>query len=113
MNSNFLVSKIEEAILDDGIEYYIDVLQNFDRDAISDGYWRSFCEFYDRQSEEDKSLIHEILRQVSIDVLSNIFGILDGSDSVCADIGDLVLLDSRNQRQNGDLQEVFLGRHQS
>ena len=74
----------------------------------SDRYWRSALALFSSLTEEQRSILFEIMRQVSLDTASNILGVLDGVNQIDGDEAGFTLLSAAGEKLNGDLQSLFL-----
>jgi len=76
-------------------------------DAI-DPYGRRALTLFASLSEEQRTVFFEVVRQVSVDTVSNVLGVFDGVNMLeGADAGFAVIY-GRDQRMSGDLQSLFL-----
>ena len=74
---------------------------------VTDPYWRKVIDLYQRLDPNDKEVIASIFRQVAVDTISEVLGILDGVADVASFPIALELTCSGTQL-NGDLQDYFL-----
>ena len=64
---------------------------------------------YGKLDSEDKNVMFDIVRQVMVDTISNVFAVLDGVSQLDCQVGELSLTsNSGSQRINGELQDRFL-----
>ena len=114
MTSNELVLSLRKTIITDNIEYYKDVFENTKPEMIKDRLFFRIYSLYQSLSQEQRSTVIELVRQVQVDTLSNFLGILDGSSTLSGYKGDFLLAYYENEPQNiqnnlaGDLQDIFL-----
>ena len=60
-------------------------------------------------NDGDRAVLFEIMRQVTVDTVSNLFGILDGASALEGPREDFVLTSQPDNRKlNGNLQDLFL-----
>ncbi|MEO1019204.1 MAG: hypothetical protein AAFY56_16165 [Pseudomonadota bacterium] len=84
------------------------MLLSADRDHVTDEYWESALGLCDSLDEKGRAALLRIMRQVSVDTVANMFGILDGSSSGLVGAGRFTLLDDAGSKLNGELQDIFL-----
>ena len=78
-------------------------------EGASDPYWKRSLTLHGSLSEADRVVLFEIMRQVRVDTVSEIFGILDGSSPLDGPRENFVLVSqSDNRKLNGNLQDLFL-----
>lgn len=107
MNDGDFVNCIRSNIIDANLQIYKDIFAKTESD-VSNSYWKKVLRFYGSLENPEKEILFKIIRQVMVDTISNLFGILDG---VCITqeipFGELTL-ELSGQRINGDLQDLFL-----
>ncbi|PSU16341.1 transposase [Photobacterium kishitanii] len=109
MKPEEFVKKVKQSVIDDNLTIYKDLFKNTDADHVSDLYWKESLTFFKKLSDEEKETMFKIMRQVSVDTVSNIFGILDGISYLEGQSGDFLLtVDNKQEQLNGDLQDIFL-----
>lgn len=107
MKEKNLALALKNKVIDENILFYKNTLDSFNKDEITDLHWKKLIDFYRQQPEENKDLFVRTIRQVAIDSVSNILGIIDGSVDFDYEI-KLVELPSREQFDDF-LQDEFLG----
>ena len=75
-----------------------------------DSYWRKVVELYKSLPDERKEDFVAIFRQVTVDAVSSVTGVLDGTIQLAGNFQPLSLVDSAGTRLNGMLQDHFLAR---
>jgi len=109
MNPDSFVAKVRSAVVDQNIAADRDLLESTTVEAATDPYWKRLLTLYHSVSGEQKAVVLEVMRQVRIDTVSEVFGILDGSSALEGPREDFVLTTrSDSQKINGDLQDLFL-----
>ena len=76
-------------------------------ERAADSYWKSALAFFEKLNQKDREVFFSILRQVSVDSVSNVLGAIDGS----SDIGlnrNVRLVDQDGKIISGSLQDHFL-----
>ncbi len=110
MTPQEFVSCIRREVLEESLKMY---RQSLERSASTptgrDTYWPEMTEFYQSLNEEQRPQFMDGIRQVLVDTLSNVFGILDGSTLLekHRDYFHLTYGDEP-QELNGELQDLFL-----
>ena len=110
MTADEFVSCIRREILEANLATYRDTLErSLSEPGFTDDYWRRAGELYRSLNDEQRRQLLGIMRQVSLDTLSSILGVLDGSallekhrDYFHLRYGD------EPQELNGELQDLFL-----
>lgn len=108
MTPESFVKSVKEAVVDENVGLYEELLKTTDRGAVRDEYWRSLLALYDRLGPDDRAVLIAVMKQVAFDSVSNVFGILDGSSSSSVGRETIRVLDDRGNMVNGDLQELLM-----
>ncbi len=110
MKPEDFVKKIRESILDENVGIYKDLFNSTSVDEASDEYWKEALRFYGKLNSEERETLFKIIRQVSVDTISNLFGVLDGVTCLDDQGEDFTLTigDDGKGKINGDLQDIFL-----
>lgn len=106
MNKEIYVKSLYDSIIKENLIAYEELFSNIDKKTVKDPYWKEALEFYEKLSNEEKNTLFKVIKQVQVDTMSNILGILDGVVTVEEDPEIKVLLN--NQPIGGDLQNIFL-----
>jgi predicted RNA polymerase sigma factor len=104
MKPEAFVSGIQSAI-DENVAIYARLFAT--AETATDEYWIAAKRFFDSLSSTDRQLVLRIMRQVAIDTVSTMFGILDGTSPMPGGLEDFKLT-HKATRLNGDLQDLFL-----
>ena len=107
MTAEDFVQSIIKEVLNANQSIYKNILQETSLDDVSDLYWKDLLDFYNKISNNQKELLLKVIRQVTVDTLSNFFGILDGVTLIEDQGGDFDLIYS-GTKLNGELQDIFL-----
>lgn len=103
------VKKIRLSVLDENQAIYKDLFQNTDVKDASDSYWQGALGLFGNLNDSEREILFSIIRQVTVDTVSNMFGVLDGVTTLEDFDDDLVLsLEGGEEQLNGDLQDIFL-----
>lgn len=109
MTPEVFVSQVRAVIVQQNFTLYKDLFETIRSDAASDDYWKRALALHRSLSETDRSVLFEIMRQVAVDTVSNLLGILDGTCAVDGLREGFVLTSQPdNQTLNGNLQDLFL-----
>jgi hypothetical protein len=107
MNSHDFVAALKAEVVDANMATYSQLLRDTSPDKTTDPYWRASLALYGELTDGQRESLLRIVRQVAVDTVSNILGILDGSTPLIGLKGDLRL--TRDSEQlDGSLQEEFL-----
>jgi hypothetical protein len=110
MTTQEFVSCLRREVLEANLRTYRNSLESSLSGAeVRDAYWRQTTELYRSLSEEDRRRLIAVIRQVVVDTLSNVLGILDGSTLLekHRDYFHLTYGDQPHEL-NGELQDLFL-----
>jgi len=104
------VEKIRESVIDSNVQIYRNLFQNTSLDQVKDPYWVNALSFFNSLDIKQKEVLFSIIRQVEVDTVSNIFGILDGTSTLYDNQEEEFVLstDSGAIKISGDLQDIFL-----
>jgi hypothetical protein len=110
MTPNQLAQALKAEIVDANVAIYRDLYRTANRGDAIDPYWAKAFATFDRMEADDKDVLLEIMRQVAVDTVSNVLGVLDGSSSLPGVEEDFHLATKRDSsaRLNDGLQDAFL-----
>ena len=111
MTPEKFVERVLKTVVEEGNASYQEIFA--DPGEVTDEYWQRVLELYRSLSPAHRKVILEIMRQVSIDTIAEIFGILDGSSGLDGRSEDFELFHKTAKsrvRLNGDLQDLFLAK---
>jgi len=109
MKPEEFVKKIRQSVLDENVAIYRDLFETTEVDQASDPYWKEARGLFEKLGDKEKETLFKIMRQVSVDTISNMFALLDGVSCLEDQDGDFSLTIENEQEQlNGDLQDIFL-----
>lgn len=105
-----LTRAIKAELVDANVKTYEDLFRSTDRDEASDPYWAKVLAMFDSLPPASQGVLFQIMRQVAVDTVSNMLGVLDGSSTLPGVTEDFHLtLDSdKDAKLNGELQGSFL-----
>ncbi len=105
------VRKIYEEVIDDNLTYYKSAYDNLEISEDLPAETKADILFVQSLSNENKTIFHAHMKQVMIDTISNLFGIIDGSSYLEGfNDGDFELKYGAQIKStiSGDLQDLFL-----
>lgn len=106
MNEEF-IKRIYETVVNENMEIYEKQFKMNVKTGNISNYTKGTLEIYAMLSEEQKQLFMKILRNIIIDTISNVFGILDGSSSLVG--GNMEIKVEINGHDTEDeLQDTFM-----
>ena len=110
MSAKNFVDKVRKSIIENNMAIYRDLLNNSDIKETTDKYWQDVLLFYKKLNKSEQELLLKIMKQVSVDTVSNMFAILDGVAFLNEqeDNFKLIINNDKNEQINGDLQDIFL-----
>ena len=95
-------------VVDENVILYREMFTCTQLSDATDPYGRRALALFASLSEEQRAVFFEVVRQVSVDTVSNVLGVFDGVNMIeGADAGFAVIY-GRDQRMDGDLQSLFL-----
>lgn len=104
---DFVIGLMNNTV-DDGVNYYQDVFNDRTPEDATNPYWKRALQLYQCLTPENKTVFFEIVRQVSVDTVSSVLGIIDGVGFMKGAKDDFTLLYGKDQELSGDLQSLFL-----
>jgi len=109
MNSEEFVKEIHRSIIDDNLSSYCNLLNSTEPESATDPYWQRAIALYATLNADDRRVLFDIIRQIMVDTISSVFGLLDGVSRLAGQEGDFSLFaHSSPERLNGELQDRFL-----
>ncbi len=95
-------------VVDENVATYRELFTHTVATQASDPYWQRVLSLFSSLDRDQRAVFFEIVRQVSVDSVSNTLGVLDGVNGIEGVDSGLTLLDATGLKQNGDLQSLFL-----
>lgn len=109
MTPENFVTQVRKAVVDENAAIYKDLFESTAPDAASDPYWKRALSLYGSLDEAGRRVLFEIMRQTSVDTVSNMLAVLDGVSALEGPREDFILTTSSDPQQiNGSLQDLFL-----
>jgi hypothetical protein len=106
MDSKELANLLKNGIIHENLESYKGLFTNNSPLEIKDPYFKEAVNFFNTLSDDHKQIFFSILRQVMIDSISNVLGVIDGSSCLSESEGDFALLYEGRTLEH--LQDYFL-----
>ncbi|RDS81125.1 hypothetical protein DWU98_11295 [Dyella monticola] len=107
MTPEGFISKLHAVVVEENNAIYRNLLLNTDPGEASDPYWRRVLTVFSGLNADQREVLLELTRQVTIDATANVLGIIDGT---CAlegmDHEFRLTYGARNLA--GELQSLFL-----
>jgi len=109
MKPEEFVVKIKHTILDENAAIYKDLFEHTPIEQTSDPYWNDALKFFNQLGDNEKKVLFKIMRQVSVNTVSNFFAVLDGVSCLEGQDGDFNLtVGDEKKSLNGELQDILL-----
>lgn len=109
MSPSDFVSQVRTSVIDENVGTYRALIEATPTASASDPYWRALLGLHERLSETDRKVLCDVMRQVAVDTVSNLFAVIDGSLRMDGQTEDVELVGAKSrQRLNGSLQDLFL-----
>lgn len=109
MTPHYLVAQIRASILEENHEMYRNLFNTTPMECATDAYWIDSLKLFSALDKEQKEVFLQVIRQIMVDTISNVFGVIDGVNPVGGENGEFFLTyDGDTEPLNGDLQSIFL-----
>jgi hypothetical protein len=95
-------------VVDENVAIYRDLFNETSPQDAIDPYWQRALALFGSLNPDQREVFFEVIRQASIDMTSNLLGVLDGVNTIEGIDSGLVVMDATGRRLNGDLQSYFL-----
>ncbi len=105
MNAETFSAQIKAAVIDENAEIYRDLFEN--TETATDPYWIRALALYKGLNENQRVVFLEVVRQIAIDSVSNIFAVIDGVTQLHGQDG-AISFRLGDEELSGELQERFL-----
>lgn len=114
MNPNEFVSILHSEIIGQNADLYRSLFEGTSIEAASDEYWKQALGLFGNLSLDQREIFFKVIRQVSVDALSNLLAVIDGS-VVPEGISETFSLTYGEAKVplNGDLQDILLAMEES
>ena len=94
--------------VDENVRIYRELFESIQLREATDPYWQRALPLFSSLSEDEREVFFEVVRQVAVDTISHVLGILDGSSTFEGKDDEFTLTYGHDQRLDGDLQDLFL-----
>ncbi|REJ64951.1 MAG: transposase [Planctomycetota bacterium] len=105
MKTEEFVAQVRQSVVEENTGIYRDLFEN--TTSATDPYWIRALGLYKALDDEQKEVLFEIVRQVTVDSVSNVFAIVDGVTELDGQDGS-VRLQCGPDELSGELQDRFL-----
>ena len=103
------VRLLKAEVVDANIASYAELLASYDRSEVEDTYWVNLLALYDSLDERQRDALIATMRQVAIDTVSNVLGVIDGSSSLPEFDTELSFKPKGGEEEwSGEMQDEFL-----
>ena len=107
MTADEFIQGIITEVVDGNSAFYESTFRDTRPEQASDPHWRAALAMFASLPESQRPAFFAVLRQVAVDSVSNVFGILDGSSTLGPHSEEFRLSTSTGERLT-DLQDSFL-----
>jgi hypothetical protein len=107
MNDREFVAGVRKEVLEVNLQIYRRMFAGSDAGKATDVYGKEALRFYASLDDAGRETLFKILRQVMVDTISNLFGVLDGVTKL-PQVSGKVAIELSGQRLDGTLQDQFL-----
>jgi hypothetical protein len=109
MTPEEFVACLRREVLEQNLQTYDAVLSQDRTAPVKDEYWRAVLDLYAQLGDSQQRVLKGIFRQVIVDTISNMLGVLDGTTILESHRKDFLLTYGGESRKlNGYLQDLFL-----
>lgn len=108
MNTNEFVQKVYAEIIEGGDTGYRELFSTTKVESVTDPYFKKVLPFFHSLSKEQREILFLIMRQVAVDTLSALFGVLDGVSEIDEQVIEFDLSPGEGQGKLRDIQAHFL-----
>ena len=109
MTPQEFVRQIRSSIVEENLFLYKDIFKSTAPHTATDAHWKRALTLYGKLDSEDQNVMFDIMRQVMVDTISNVFSVLDGVSQLDGQVGEFSLTSNSGSHQiNGELQDRFL-----
>ncbi|QNK02241.1 hypothetical protein [Dyella telluris] len=107
MTPDEFVASLSVAVVDENNAIYRSLLLNTRAEQAADPYWQRVLKLFGELSADQREVLLELTRQVTIDAVANVLGIIDGTCRLSGEGGRFRLICAGGDL-GGDLQTLFL-----
>jgi len=103
-----LAAGLVREVVNGNVAAYRELFTDTPLSVATDPYWQRALALYASLSKEQRTVFFEVVRQVGVDMVSNVLGVIDGVNTIEGADAGFALIFGRDQRMDGDLQSLFL-----
>jgi len=108
MTAKEMAKALHAEVVEGNLAEYRRILDDAVRKPPHDPYWRNVAALFQSIPADQKDHFLAVFRQVTVDAVSNVVGVLDGTSPLNGQMQRLTLTDSEGKKLNGCLQDQFL-----
>ena len=109
MTPETFVKQVKKVVIDENNEIYRESFNSADDiDKVTDEYWKEALALFNKLNQNDREVLLKIMRQVSIDSVACIFGIIDGISTFDDKRTEFSLTTISGEKLSGDLADLIL-----
>lgn len=112
MDADRFVRQLRKDVIDAEVDLYRDLFESNDNQTAGDAYCSEIRSLYASLNKDQKETLLKIVRQVSVDTLASLLGIIDGLSYFEGASNQLRLTVHDKNKLSGDLQERFFMQEQ-
>lgn len=105
MKAGEFTAQVKRSIVEENVGIYRDLFENTEN--ASDPYWQRALALYKSLDAEQREVFFEVVRQTTIDSVSNVFAVVDGVTQLEGQDGECEM-SCGGDKLNGELQDHFL-----
>ncbi|RUL79974.1 hypothetical protein [Dyella choica] len=107
MTPQDFVSKLGAEVVDKNYALYRSLLLDTGVEQASDPYWQRVLTLFGQLGADQREVLLELTRHVTIDAVANVLGVIDGTQEL-ADADGVFRLSYAGRQLEGELQSMFL-----
>jgi hypothetical protein len=108
MESIEFVELLKANVLDFNFISYIQFFRSGNLETVMDPYWKKALQLYEHIKESEKEVFFMIIKQIEIDTISSLLGIIDGTIVIKENADINLSINVGNKSIGGNLQDQFL-----
>lgn len=108
MSAEQFVARLQEEVLADNLATYRRIFETSSVAQARDPYWKRALGLYATLEDNQRQVLFEIIRQVQVDTMSNVLGVIDGVNCPKSLQGSQLTLLANGKDIGGDLQATLI-----
>ncbi|MGE6600010.1 transposase [Bacillus proteolyticus] len=109
MDAESFIKSLYESVIKDNNNLYKESFLNTNIDDVKDPYWQDVLKLYTELPEGNKDALFKVIKQVQIDTIATVLGVLDGVVFIeNEDLDIRVTTKGDSELISGDLLDLFL-----